>query len=91
MKDAPFDSACVPPRYQGESVEKCHVHLSNSEDEGAAYSPAEDKPVSPRDMTHLPSPQRISGLSVNIMEQSGGDNGAGEGRGERKQIWRKVL
>lgn len=40
------------------------------EDKGAAYSPAEDKPVSPRDMTYLSAAQRVSALSVNIIEKS---------------------
>lgn len=43
-----------------------------SEDEGAAYSPAEDKPVSPRDVTHLSPAQRISVLSVNIIAKGWG-------------------
>lgn len=42
------------------------------EDEGAAYSPAEDKPVSPQDMTHLSAAQRISVLSVNIIAKGRG-------------------
>lgn len=86
MKDAPFDSACMPKCYQGESVEKCHACLSTREDEGVAYSPAEDKPVSPRDMTYLSAAQRISALSVSIMAKAGGGgNRTGEGRSEGKK------
>lgn len=89
MKDAPFDSACMPKCYQGESVEKCHACLSTREDEGVAYSPAEDKPVSPRDMTYLSAAQRISALSVSIMAKAGGgvtglERGGVEGKNVEK-------
>ena len=94
MKDAPFDSACMPKCYQGESVEKCHACLSAWEDEGAAHSPAEDKPVSPRDMTYLSAAQRISALSVSIMakaREGKGGNRPGEGRGEGKNVKKGAL
>lgn len=55
-----------------ESVEKCHACLSARRDEGAAHSPAEDKPVSLRDMTYLSAAQRISALSVNIIAKGRG-------------------
>lgn len=52
-----------------------------SEDEGAAYSPAEDKPVSPRDVTYLSPAQKISALSVSIIAKGKGGNRLGGGGG----------
>lgn len=55
------------------------------EDEGATYSPAEDKPVSPQDMTYLSPAQRISTLSVNIIEKGRGVTGSEKGGVKRKK------
>lgn len=55
-----------------ESVEKCHACLSARRDEGAAHPPAEDKPVSLREMTYLSAAQRISALSVSIIAKGRG-------------------
>lgn len=43
-----------------------------AEDEEAAYSPAEDKPLSPQDMTYPSPAKRISVLSVNIIAKGRG-------------------
>lgn len=54
------------------------------EDEGATYSPAEDKPVSFQDMTYLLPAHRISTLSVNITEKGRGlQDWRGEGWKEK--------
>lgn len=59
-----------------------------SQAEGAAYSLAEDKPVSPWDMTRLSPAQRISALSVRVIARGGGvfQDCRGEGWREKKNM-----
>lgn len=58
------------------------------EAEGAARSPAEDKPVSPGDMTRLSAAQRISALPVNIIAEGRGAPEWGEGGRGKREKWR---
>lgn len=54
-------------------------------EEGCAYSPAEDEPISPHDMTYLSTTQRISVLSVNTRAKGMG-NRIGGGKHEKENM-----
>lgn len=85
MKDAPFDSACMPKCYQGESVEKCHVCLSARRmGEPHIHLLRTNPSPPPQDMMHLSPAPRISALSVSIIAKGGGCDRIGDGRGGYK-------